>query len=280
LIAELRRLREASGLSREEAGDHIGAAEITIFRYEKGLTRPQPAHVTALLDAYGVTGPERDTLVQLAKDARKRGWWYRHRETFKPGFDAYIGLEAEAATLRTYEAQVIPGLLQTPAYARAIIQAMSLGERPGDIDEKISVRMERQNLLTGIDPMQLTVVLDESVLHRPVGSTETMRAQLLHIADVSKLPNVTLQVLPFTAGAHAAMDGSFTLVEFTEPTGDALVYVEMATSGLAFEDEPEVRRYTLIFGHLTAIAIDPDQSREMIVSLVKNQRWPSGREAG
>jgi transcriptional regulator with XRE-family HTH domain len=272
LVVELARLREACGMSRQEAAARIGAAAISVFRYEKGLSRPQPAHVAALMDAYGITGARRDELIQFAKDARKRGWWHRHRDTFKPGFDVFIGLEAEAAILRAYEAQVVPGLLQTERYAHAIITATAMGERLHDIDRRMAVRMHRQALLSGPDPVRLNMILDEAALRRTVAGPEAMRDQLLHLVEVSKRPNICLQVLPFGIGAHPAMDTPFVLVEFARPADDALVYVELATSGMIMEGHAEISRYTLIYRQLTALALSPGTSTGFIAELAEGLR--------
>lgn len=171
LVHDLRRLREENGLSREEVADRIGSSETSVFRYEKGDSRPQPGVVSAMLDVYGVTGDERDALLEMARDARKRGWWHRYRQTLKPGFDFYIGLEAAASVVRTYEAQAVPGLLQTPDYARALISAVSLHPDPVAVEQKVSVRMSRQELLAGTAfAFQFIAILDEAVLRRPVNA--------------------------------------------------------------------------------------------------------------
>lgn len=270
-MVELRRLREERGLSREQVAERIGASDTSIFRYEKGLTRPKPSDVTVLLEVYGVTGPERDELLQMAKDARKRGWWHRHRRALKPGFDSYIGLEAAASVIRTYESQIIPGLLQTEAYARAIIEATSIGDVPTEVDERVAVRMSRQELLTRtVDPLRLVAVLDEAVLRRQVGGAATMRGQLGHLTEMSKLANVTIHVIPFATGAHCAMDGKFNLLEFPEPEDPDLVYLEQAASGLVPEDPEEVRRYTLMFGTLVGKALTPAESVAFLRSVTHN----------
>jgi transcriptional regulator with XRE-family HTH domain len=270
LIGELNRLREAQSLSRADVAEKIGASVTSIYRYETGETRPQPADVAAMLVVYGVTDPaERDELIQMAKDARKRGWWHRHRQTLKPGFDSYIGLEAAASILRTYEAQTVPGLLQTERYARAVIEATAISVVPTEVDEKVAVRLSRQDLLLrDTDPIQLVVILDEAVLRRQVGGPEVMREQLTHLVQTSALPNVTIQVLTFEAGAHAGMDGKFNLLSFPEPADPDLVYLEMSGSGLMPEDPEEVRRYTLMFGNLAGTALPPEESVTFIRSII------------
>jgi transcriptional regulator with XRE-family HTH domain len=273
LMAELNRLRSASGLSRAQVAERIGSTDTTIWRYETGLTMPRPSDVGALLEAYGVSGAARDDLIQLAKDARKRGWWHRHRETLKPGFDSYIGLESEASVVRTYQSQVVPGLLQTERYARAIIEATGMTSSAAEISEKVSVRMARQELIArSEDPVRLVAVLDEAVVRRQVGGPEVMAEQLSKLIDLGKLPNVEIRVMPFGSGAHAAMDGPFYFLEFPESDDPDLVYLEQAGSGLIPEDVEELRRYTLMFGNLMATALTPSQSSAFIAKIVKEDR--------
>ncbi|MCW2913642.1 MAG: putative transcriptional regulator, family [Actinomycetia bacterium] len=272
-MAELNRLRSASGLSRAQVAERIGSTDTTIWRYETGLTMPRPSDVGALLEAYGVSGAARDDLIQLAKDARKRGWWHRHRETLKPGFDSYIGLESEASVVRTYQSQVVPGLLQTERYARAIIEATGMTSSAAEISEKVSVRMARQELIArSEDPVRLVAVLDEAVVRRQVGGPEVMAEQLSKLIDLGKLPNVEIRVMPFGSGAHAAMDGPFYFLEFPESDDPDLVYLEQAGSGLIPEDVEELRRYTLMFGNLMATALTPSQSSAFIAKIVKEDR--------
>jgi transcriptional regulator with XRE-family HTH domain len=272
LIVELKRLREERGLSREQVAERIGTSETSIFRYEKGETRPQPAVVAAMLDVYGATAAERDELLEMARDARKRGWWHRHRQSLKPGFDSYIGLEAAASIVRTYEAQTVPGLLQAEAYARANIVATSLNMVPAEIEERLSVRLSRQDLITrSTDRVQLVAVLDEAVLRRQVGGPEAMREQIRHLIDMAALPNVVIHVLPFAAGAHPGMEGPFCLLSFPEPDDPDLVYLEQATSGLVPEEPEEVRRYTLMFGTLLGKALTGEESVAFMEKITENE---------
>ena len=272
LIVELKRLREERGLSREQVAERIGTSETSIFRYEKGETRPQPAVVAAMLDVYGATAAERDELLEMARDARKRGWWHRHRQSLKPGFDSYIGLEAAASIVRTYEAQTVPGLLQAEAYARANIVATSLNMVPAEIEERLSVRLSRQDLITrSTDRVQLVAVLDEAVLRRQVGGPQAMNEQIRHLIDMAALPNVVIHVLPFAAGAHPGMEGPFCLLSFPEPDDPDLVYLEQATSGLVPEEPEEVRRYTLMFGTLLGKALPAEESVAFMEKITENE---------
>ncbi|MEV8633531.1 helix-turn-helix transcriptional regulator [Streptosporangium sp. NPDC051023] len=274
-MAELSRLRENSGLTRVEVAERIGSTDTTLWRYETGLTRPRPSDVSVLTDVYGVTGEARDSLIQMAREARQRGWWHRHRQALKPGFDSYIGLEAEASVVRTYEPLVVPGLMQTEPYARAVIEATAMTQAPSEVDEKVSVRISRQQLLHGPgDPIQLVALLDEAVLRRQIGGRAVMREQLEHLVDLGKLSNVEIRVIPFSSGAHAAMDGKFCLLSFPEPEDPDLVYLEQATSGLMPEDPEEVRRYTLMFGSLSALALGAEASATFIAQMARRCSSP------
>ncbi|WP_271222532.1 helix-turn-helix domain-containing protein [Streptosporangium carneum] len=274
-MAELSRLREDSGLTRVQVAERIGSTDTTLWRYETGLTRPRPSDVSVLTEVYGVTGEARDSLIQMAREARQRGWWHRHRQALKPGFDSYIGLEAEASVVRTYEPLVVPGLMQTEPYARAVIEATAMTQAPSEVDEKVSVRISRQQLLHGPgDPIQLVALLDEAVLRRQIGGRAVMREQLEHLVDLGKLPNVEIRVIPFSAGAHAAMDGKFCLLSFPEPEDPDLVYLEQATSGLMPEDPEEVRRYTLMFGSLSALALGAEASATFIAQMARRCSAP------
>jgi transcriptional regulator with XRE-family HTH domain len=272
LIVELKRLREEQGLTREQVADRIGTSETSIFRYEKGETRPQPAVVAAMLGVYGATDAERDELLEMARDARKRGWWHRHRQSLKPGFDSYIGLEAAASIVRTYEAQTVPGLLQTEAYARANIEATSLNVVPAEVEDRVSVRMSRQDLVTrSTDRVHLVAILDEAVLRRHVGGPGAMRDQLRHLIAMTELPNVAIHVLPFAAGAHPGMEGPFVLLSFPEPEDPDIVYLEQATSGLVPEEPEEVHRYTLMFATLLGKALPAEESVTFMAKITQNE---------
>ncbi len=271
LMAELSRLRNDSGLSRAEVADRVGITDSTLWRYETGMTRPKPGDVAILLDVYGVHGAEREELIEMAKHARKRGWWHRHRQALKPGFDSYIGLEAAASVVRTFQTIVVPGILQTEAYARAVTEQTAITSAPDLADEKVLVRMSRQELIIRTDdPLHVVAVLDEAVLRRQVGGPTTMQGQLQHLVELSERPNVTIRVVPFAHGAHAGMDGPFYLLEFPEQADPDVVYLEQAGSGLVPEDPEEVRRYTLMFGSLLGKALEHDESVLFIRGLLND----------
>ncbi|MEV6985497.1 DUF5753 domain-containing protein [Sphaerisporangium sp. NPDC051017] len=238
----------------------------TVGRYETGDRIPRQGDLRVLLDIYGVTGDERTALLTLAREARQRGWWWPNRQALKAGFDLYLGLEAEASALRIYHDQLIPGLLQTEAYARGVIKAMNMTATEDEVEQLVHLRMTRQARLSGDDPLRLWAVLDEALLNRPVGGPGVMRAQLRHLEELSHRPNVTLQVLQSQIGAHPAMEGHFYLLEFPETSDPHMVYLELATSGLALENAADVSRYTLIFGQLTALALPPGASVRQIAA--------------
>jgi hypothetical protein len=240
-------------------------------RIETGQVSVHHGDVADLLDIYDVTDAAlRAELIDMARQSRLKGWWHRHRDTFKRGFDSYIGLEAEASGLRTYQGQVIPGLLQTENYARATINATAMDEASAkDIDDKIEVRMSRQGLLTRTRPIRIHAILDEAVLRRTVGGPEVMTEQCRNLLSKHELENVTLQVLPFASGAHAALDGVFNILEFPDAKDPDVVYLEQATSGLILEDPGELKRYAEIFDSLTRQALKPDESASFISSLIQ-----------
>ncbi|MFC9977370.1 helix-turn-helix domain-containing protein [Spirillospora sp. NPDC127200] len=261
LRMELSRLRQESGHTLQQVARASNSAfnASTVGRWETGDRVPRQGDLRVLLDIYGVHGERREALEKLAREAKQRGWWHPHRDMLKAGFGLYLGLEAEAATLSTFQAQLIPGLLQTPAYTRATVRAL-LQEGWDHSDQVIEMRKVRQERLTSDDPLTLWVVLDEAVLRRRIGGAAVMREQLNHLREAAKLPNVTLQVITNDAGAHAGLQGSFYMLDFPDPLDPGVVYLEQAMGGLALEGEDEIRRYTLMFGNLTAMALSPEES--------------------
>jgi transcriptional regulator with XRE-family HTH domain len=267
---ELRRLREQAGLTHSEVARRLEWSPSKVSRIETGQSRVQTGDVRDLLEVYGVTDQAAvEALVQLAREARRRGWWTRYTDVLGSG--TYVGLETEATGLRTYESVFIPGLLQTEDYARAVIRAGQTKPDPETLDRGLSARMARQEILTRPDPPEIWAVLDESVINRPVGGPEVMRAQLKHLIELSSRPNtsVTLQILPLRIGAHPGMDGPFVILAFDSPTDPPMVYLETATDGLYLDEPADVERYTLMFNHLVARALGPDESRTMIAGLAE-----------
>ncbi|RJL31272.1 helix-turn-helix domain-containing protein [Bailinhaonella thermotolerans] len=266
LRQQLRQLRDRHGLTLEQVVARSGKAfnASTVARYESGDRIPRPADLRVLLDIYQVGDEQREHLMTLAKDARQRGWWWPMRMALKSGFGVYLGLESEAEAVRKYHSQLVPGLLQTEEYTRAVIRAIELTLGEEQVDERVRVRQVRQRRLVDEKRFHLWVVIDEAVLARRVGGPEVMREQLHQLLRLGRHSNITIQVLPFTAGAHASMEGDFSIMQFPDPDDADVVYLEQATSGLALEDPDDVRRYTLMFGQLAGIALSPERSAELI----------------
>ena len=268
LRLELRRIREEAGLTHSDVARRLEWSPSKVSRIETGQSRVQTGDVRDLLEIYGITDEAtRESLVQLAREARRRGWWTRYTDVLGSG--TYVGLETEAAGLHTYESMFIPGLLQTEDYARAVIRAGQTRPDPDTLNRRLGARMARKEILQRPDSPEIWAVIDESVICRPVGGPEVMRAQLQHLIEVSTRPNatVTLQVLPFTVGAHPGMNGPFVILTFSSPTDPSMVYLETATDGLYLDEPADVERYTLRFNHLVARALGPDESRTMIAGL-------------
>jgi transcriptional regulator with XRE-family HTH domain len=273
LAAELRRLRDLADLTGEEVAERLGWSGSKISRIELNRTEVKAGDLTELLDLYEVHGTHRTDLVALSKIRRSRGWWSAYSDVMAPEYAAYIELEAEADSALCWSPQLIHGLLQTEEYARAVIES-NLGWQPttppGKIQRLIEVRLARQRIVTGHDTLRLTVILDQSVLLRQVGDATVMRGQLDYLAQVSRLPNVTLRVLPL-AGFHPVGTGSFSLLVFPPllgvgPSSDVL-YVEQLTRNEVFVDEEaEVYEYRLAFEQLAAEALSPEPSRRLIAA--------------
>lgn len=267
---ELRRLRENAGLTIDQVAERLACSASKISRIETGHTGVSPSDVEDLLAIYGVTGAESDELVQIAREAREKGWWHPYSTVLT---SAYVGLESEAVAIRAYEQQVVPGLLQTEEYARAMILAARPDIGAEALESRVRVRMRRQSLLGGRDPVKLWAVLDQAVLSRPVGGDAVMRRQMERLVEAAALPRVTLQVLPFSAGAHAGMDGTFTILIFPKPADNAVVFAENATGGLFLEKRAELRKYYEIFEHISRAALPPEESLAFIARLAREPLW-------
>ncbi|WP_019813076.1 helix-turn-helix domain-containing protein [Saccharomonospora saliphila] len=266
LAGELRRLRENAQLTIDEVGEKLECSASKISRIETGHVGVTPRDARDLLELYGVHGEDQEALVQLAREARKRGWWHAYNEVFT---GAFVGLEADASSLRAFQALLVPGLLQTERYAHAVIRAMRPGADDSEIERRVAARMARQRLLRDPHPPEYWAVVDEAVLHRVVGGPSVMAEQLSHLADACRLPHVTVQVVPFGAGAHPGMEGPFLILGFPERADQDVVYVDSTSSGLYLEMESDVRRYSLMFDHLRAAALKPDDSVEVIVGAAR-----------
>jgi transcriptional regulator with XRE-family HTH domain len=269
LGAQLRRLREAAGVTRGDAGYRIRASESKISRMELGRVGFKERDVSDLLELYGVAeASERETLLALARDANTPGWWNQYRDLVPTWFQPFVGLEEAASLIRTYEVQFIPGLLQTKEYARAVI-SLDTGATGAEIDRRASLRMARQRLLTRPDPPKLWAIIDEAALRRPIGGDDVMRAQLEALIEATKLTNVTLQVLPFTAGGHSAAGGMFTILRFPDEDVPDVVFLEQLTSALYLDKPQEVDHYGVTMERLSIEADPPTQTAETLAGILR-----------
>jgi transcriptional regulator with XRE-family HTH domain len=266
LAAELRRRRDVAGMTIEEVAEHLEWSTAKISRIENARVSVLPRDVKFLLRTYGATegSAEWEALLVLARESRQKGWWHAYGDAIPEWFETYVGLEADATTLRTYESEVVPGLFQTEDYARAVHRAVMIKASNDEIEKQVAVRMARQEGLTGDDAPQIWSVVNEAVIRRVVGGPAVMRAQLDKLTEVSEQPNVTLQVLPFSAGAHAGLDGAFYILSFPTPTDPDVVYVHYFTGTVYLEKPLESERYGLMFNHLRAAALPVDQSSDLI----------------
>jgi transcriptional regulator with XRE-family HTH domain len=272
LGTELRRLREAHSLKLEEVADKLGLAASTLSRIETGKAPTRTAYLSAMLDLYSVDDlGQRQILVDMAREGHRKGWWAAWDDVLPTGFDVYVGLEGEAASLRAYESQVVHGLLQTEAYAREVMTTVRRRQTPDQIERLVQLRMQRQEIIIPgrAGPIELWLILDEAVIRRVMGSPELMRAQLNHLADASQWPNVTLQVLSFSSGLHPALNGPFAIIEFPERFDPDVVYTEGVGGQDYLERERDVRARAEAFDLLRAAALSPADSTDLIGALAR-----------
>ncbi|MCK1798324.1 helix-turn-helix domain-containing protein [Streptomyces sp. XM4193] len=263
LGSQLRRLREARGVTREAAGYAIRASESKISRMELGRVSFKARDVADLLTLYGVVEDvEREPLLNLARESSIAGWWHSYSDVLPSWFQTYVGLEGAACAIDTYEVQFVHGLLQTEAYAHAVV---SSGHREqvaeSEVERRVALRMARQKLLHQENPAQLRCVLDEATLRRPFGSHAILDAQLAHLAELSELPNITLQITSFELGGHPAESGAFTVLSFPEPEIPDVVYLEQLTGSLYLDKPDEVGQYAGVMRRLTDNCLSPEETR-------------------
>ncbi len=261
LASELRRLREAAELTIDEVGEKLECSASKISRIETGHVGVTPRDVRDMLEVYGIEDDEREALVQLAREARKKGWWHAYNEVFT---GAFVGLESDASSLRAHQALLVPGLLQSEGYTRSVMRAMLPDATEAEVERRVAARVTRQKLLTDAHPPEYWAVMDEAVLRRAVGGPDIMRAQLERLVELAALPHVTLQVVPFSAGAHAGLEGPFLILGFPEQADPDVVYVENQKVAVYLEQPSDVHRYTLMFDHLRAAALKPDDTVLMV----------------
>jgi transcriptional regulator with XRE-family HTH domain len=266
LMRELTRLRQAQGLSLEVAAQRLDFSKSKLYRVENGRSRITLDDLEDMLDLYAVRSPQREALVQIGRDARKRGWWTAYSDVFN---GSYVGLESEAARIQV-NAHIVPGFLQTEDYARAVITATRPTLEPGEVDRRVAARSARQKALFGREePPDIHVVLDEAALWRQAGGAEALSAQLAALADGSAWAGVTLQVLPFTSGANAGMEGEFVLLTFRDPEDPPVAYSEGLMGDVYMESEEEIDVYNLAWSHLVDAALSPGESASMISKMAK-----------
>ncbi|TDD07982.1 XRE family transcriptional regulator [Nonomuraea deserti] len=267
LGTQLRRLRTEKGISREDAGYSIRASHAKISRLELGQVSFKQRDVADLLTLYGVTDPaEREPLLALAKQANAPGWWHKYGDLLPSWFEVYIGLEGAASSIRTYENQFVPGLLQTPAYARAVIELAHEKAARSELDRRVALRMARQRRLDS--GLTLWAVIDEAVVRRTLGGPETMREQIVFLLDVTAERNVTVQIMPFDRGGHAAAGGPFSILRFPERELPDVVYMEQLTSALYLDKPADSDHYMEVMDRLSIQAEEPRATRRFLERLI------------
>jgi hypothetical protein len=271
LGAHLRRLRESKGISRADAGWPIRASESKISRMELGRVGFKERDVADLLTLYGVDDEsERRRLLALVHDANAPGWWHSYTDVFPDWFEQYLGLEAGAAVIRTYEIQFVPGLLQTKEYARAVVMLQHGSAPSSELERRVELRSARQEVLQRSDPVQFWAVVDEAALRRPVGGLDVMRRQIEALIEMTKEPNVTLQVVPFRAGGHAAAGGNFSILRFPDPDLADMVYIEQLNSALYLDKSGYADEYAFAMERLCIEAEPPERTPDILHGIIKD----------
>jgi transcriptional regulator with XRE-family HTH domain len=272
LGAQLRRLREAQRITLDEAGNVIRASGSKVSRLETGRVGFKDRDIVDLLTFYGVTDEQqRNALRDLARSANARGWWHDYSDVLPSWFEAYVGLEEAATSIRAYEIQFVPGLLQTEDYARAVTLLGHHGAPAEEIERRVRLRMARQALLAKPQPVHLWAVLDEAVLRRPAGRPGVMRRQLQHLIEAADRPNVTVQVVPFQAGAHAAAGGPFSILRFAERDLPDVVYLEQLTSALYLDKRDTVDHYMAVMERLCLEAAPAASTASSINAVLRDR---------
>ncbi|MFE5793771.1 helix-turn-helix domain-containing protein [Streptomyces sp. NPDC056503] len=265
---ELRKLREGKGMTAEQVAERLLVSQSKISRLENGRRSISQRDVRDLCGVYEVEDEAMvNSLMQMAKDSRQQGWWHAFGDI---PYSVYIGLETDAQSLRVYEPQIIPGLLQTRAYATAVISGALPESTPADIEKRATVRTRRQDRIRDEErPLRLWAVIDEAALRRVVGNRQLMVEQLEHLVEQSHLPHVTVQVLPFDTGAHPGISGQYSILEFPDASDSSVVYIEGVTSDLYLEKGPDVSKYSFMYEHLRAQALGVEQTREFVADIAK-----------
>jgi transcriptional regulator with XRE-family HTH domain len=271
LAAELRRLREAAGLTCDEAAQRLDCSASKISRIETGRVLASPRDVRDLLAIYGAADDQRGSLIQLAREARKKGWWQGYGDGVEPHLATYLGMESEASEIRQYSVARIPILLQTEDYARAVVTAgrAGTGTYPGPADRVVEMMQERQRLAEATPP-QMWAVMDEAALHRKVGGREVMREQIEHLIELSSQETTVLQFIPFSSGAYPALDLPFVILGFPDQADLDVAAIGYPTGVLWIEEMADVHRYNVLFHHLQAAALSLADSAALLTSALKD----------
>jgi len=270
LGAQLRRLREAAGISAERAGYEIRGSRSKISRMETGRVGLKSRDIEDLLTLYGVLDDkQRARVVALAVRSREPEWWTHYNDILPDWFETYLGLESAATSIRSFEAQFVPGLFQTEEYARAVTKLGHQTASADEIERRVSLRMRRQELLARRHPPRIWAVIDEAALRRPIGGSAVMRAQLARLAEAAKPAHVTLQVMPFDRGGHAAASGSFSMLRFEEQDLPDVVYIEQLTSAVYLDQRADVEHYLVVVDRLSGEALSPAETTRFIERLAK-----------
>jgi transcriptional regulator with XRE-family HTH domain len=268
LAAELRQLRERAQLTCEEAAERLECSASKISRMETGRVSVTPRDVRDLMDIYRAPPELQDALVQLARESRQKGWWHAYGDSVQPHFATYLGMEGAASEIRVYAVSRIPGLLQTVDYSRAVLTAELVHGQQSNLDRATAMMAERRRMASTSGP-NIWAVLDEAAVRRDVGGHEVMRAQLEFLLEVGTQPGISVQVIPFSAGAHPGMGRPFTILAFPEVADPDVVHVTGLTSGLWLEDMNDVHHYNVFFNHLCATALSFEDSAALIMQVLK-----------
>jgi transcriptional regulator with XRE-family HTH domain len=270
LGGQLRRLRESADITPERAGFEIRASRSKISRLETGRVKLKPRDVKDLLTLYGVTdGDVQAKILSLVRQSNTADWWSKYSDILPGWFEVYLGFESAASTIRSFEVQFVHGLLQTEDYARAVMLRGRKTAHAGEIEDRVRLRLRRQALHARQKPPRIWSVMDEAVLRRPVGGAAAMRGQLKHLLEMAKLPHVTLQVIPFSRGGHAAESGSFTVLRFEERDLPDVVYVEQLTGAIYLDQRADVEQYLEVVDVLSGEALTPDATTRFIEQVAR-----------
>jgi transcriptional regulator with XRE-family HTH domain len=267
LASELKKAREASGQSQYELADATEMDRSTVSRLESGRYKPQKRTLAAYLDGCKVADPKRSELIELAKDADNPGWQRPYQSDLRDEYSTFIAFERESRKVRNYQSLFIPGLLQTEDYARHVIRGVWPAASTNDVEQHVKVRLERQALLTSADPLQLHVIMDEAALWRRVGGPGVMAEQMQRLQTMAALPHISVQVIPYSVGAHPGMPGSFALLSFADPSDPEIVYIDGVAGDAFLEAEDEVRQSTDRFDTLRTVGLSPNDSLSLIASV-------------